>query len=390
MSKRPGYLTNLTPLRGLAALLVAIFHFEMTAGRFIPAGSTMFIEKSYLMVDLFFVLSGFIMLHVYGRAFDGTMQNGNLRHFFVARFARTYPLHLFSLLLLVVIVRYLTNWGNPPILIEQPRDILPNVFLLQAWGVCKIFNWNIPSWSISAEWAAYLIFPFLALWFSRRRRAAPILLAAGVVVAWCSIMYLLPRKNPFNPLIAVPHNLNTTYDYGWLRGIAGFCAGMVTYRFYQRPGTGRMMGGDGASLLILLLVAAALHFAVNDALVVLLFAALVLNFSLNNGWLHRICNFRPLQYLGDISYSIYLMQIFLQEPFSHGIRLPGVTGTARGKFNFTHFWPGLGFCLLYVLLLIGIASVTYFLVERPCRRWINQRWGQPRIPKAVSGLKTEP
>ena len=51
----------------------------------------MFFEKSYLMVDLFFVLSGFIMLHVYGRAFDGVLQRGQVRHFLVARFARTYP-----------------------------------------------------------------------------------------------------------------------------------------------------------------------------------------------------------------------------------------------------------------------------------------------------------
>src|SRR5580700_2561778 len=88
-----------------------------------------------------------------------------------------------SLLLLVVIVRYLTNWGNPPIVLEQPRDILPNVFLLQAFGVCHIYNWNIPSWSISAEWGAYLVFPFLALWISRRRKWAPVLVAIGEVVA---------------------------------------------------------------------------------------------------------------------------------------------------------------------------------------------------------------
>jgi peptidoglycan/LPS O-acetylase OafA/YrhL len=372
MSVKPGYLSNLTPLRGLAAILVAVFHFEMTIGRFVPAGTTMFFEKSYLMVDLFFVLSGFIMLHVYGRAFDGVLRWGQLRHFFVARFARTYPLHLFTLLLLVVIVRYLTNWGNPPIVLEQPRDILPNVFLLQAFGVCHIYNWNIPSWSISAEWGAYLLFPFLTLWISRRRKWAPILLAIGVVVAWCCIEYVLPRKNPLNPAIPVPHNLNTTFDYGWLRGIAGFSAGMVMYRLYRLSGVDRVMGSDTVSVLILLLVAAGLHFAINDALVVSLFAALVLNFALNNGALHRVCNNRVLQYLGDISYSIYLMQIFLQEPFSHGFRLPGVMGDARGRFNID-FWPGLGYCLIYLVLLVGVATVTYYLVERPCRKWINAR-----------------
>lgn len=372
MSVKSGYLSNLTPLRGIAAILVAVFHFEMTAGRFVPAHTTMFFEKSYLMVDLFFVLSGFIMLHVYGRVFDGALRKGEVRHFLVARFARTYPLHLFTLILLVVIVRYLTNWGQPPLLIEQPKDILPNVALLQAFGVCKIFNWNIPSWSISAEWGAYLLFPFLALWVSRQRKWAPVLLAIGVVATWCCIEYVLPRKNPYNPAIPVPHNLNTTYDYGWVRGIAGFGAGMVMYALYRLAGIGKVIGSDAASLLILLLVAAGLHFAINDALVAVLFAALVLNFALNNGVLHRVCNNKVLQYLGDISYSIYLMQIFLQEPFSHGIRLPGVTGNARGRFN-VDFWPGLGYCIVYLLLLVGIATVTYYLIERPCRKWINAR-----------------
>jgi peptidoglycan/LPS O-acetylase OafA/YrhL len=372
MSVKSGYLSNLTPLRGLAAILVAVFHFEMAIGRFVPAATTMFFEKSYLMVDLFFVLSGFIMLHVYGRAFDRVLRRGQLRHFFVARFARTYPLHLFMLLLLVVIVRYLTNWGNPPIVLEQPRDILPNVFLLQSFGVCHIYNWNIPSWSISAEWGAYLVYPFLALWISRQRKWAPILLAIGVIAVWVCIEYVLPRKNPLNPAIPVPHNLNTTFDYGWLRGVAGFSAGMIMYQLYRLSGIDRVMGSDAATVLILLLVAAGLHFAINDVWVVVLFAALVLNFALNNGVLHRVCNNRVLQYLGDISYSIYLMQIFLQEPFSHGVRLPGVTGNARGRFNID-FWPGLGYCVIYLLLLVGIASVTYYLVERPCRKWINAR-----------------
>jgi len=382
------YLSNLTPLRGIAALLVAVFHFEMAMGRFVPARISMFFEKSYLMVDLFFVMSGFIMLHVYGRSFGGVMGDGglrvagrgdlglwkdNLRKFFVARFARTYPLHLFTLLLLVLIVRYLTDWGHPPILLEQPRDILPNVFLLQSFGVCHIYNWNIPSWSISAEWGAYLLFPFLALWINRSKKAASLLLSLFVLAAYGCIMYVLPRVNPLSPATPVPHNLNTTFDYGYLRGIAGFVIGMLIYQLYQMERVRTVFGSDRASVVIMLLVIAALHFAINDALVVLLFAALVFNFAVNNGFLHRVCNNRVLQYLGDISYSIYLMQIFPQEPFSHGWRLPGVTGAVRGKFNID-FGPGLLYCVIYLLLLVGIASITYYMVERPCRTFINRHW----------------
>ena len=104
MDHKVTYLTNLTPLRGIAALLVAVFHFEMAIARFVPAGYTMFFEKSYLMVDLFFIMSGFIIFHVYGDSFRLTLERRNLRKFFVARFARIYPLHFFTLALLVVLV----------------------------------------------------------------------------------------------------------------------------------------------------------------------------------------------------------------------------------------------------------------------------------------------
>jgi peptidoglycan/LPS O-acetylase OafA/YrhL len=82
------YLSSLTPLRGIAALLVAVFHFEMAAARFVPASQTMFFERCYLMVDLFFIMSGFIMMHVYSSHFKDRIQKHSLKDFFVARFAR--------------------------------------------------------------------------------------------------------------------------------------------------------------------------------------------------------------------------------------------------------------------------------------------------------------
>src|SRR5579872_5949172 len=98
------YISNLTPLRGIAALLVAVFHFEMAIARFVPAQHTMFFEKCYLMVDLFFIMSGFIIFHVYKEYFQSAIRKAALKKFFVARFARIYPLHIFSLALLITLV----------------------------------------------------------------------------------------------------------------------------------------------------------------------------------------------------------------------------------------------------------------------------------------------
>src|SRR5271154_4552376 len=176
MPHKTEYISNLTPLRGIAALLVAIFHFEMAIARFVPASQTMFFEKSYLMVDLFFVMSGFIILHVYGDNFKQSFSKSSLRNFFVARFARIYPLHFFSLMLLVVLVISFSPAGAYPNAMEFPAAIPANIFLLQSFHVLKIYTWNIPSWSISAECAAYLLFPLLALFISKKKRLSVVVL----------------------------------------------------------------------------------------------------------------------------------------------------------------------------------------------------------------------
>lgn len=118
-----------------------------------------------------------------------------------------------------------------------------------------------------------------------------------------------------------------------------------------------------------------MHFALNDSLTVLLFAMLVLSFTANNGRIAKFCNRKIPQFLGDISYSVYLMQIFLQEPFSHGIYLPGITGIGRGKQNID-FSSGVLYCITYLVLLIMISYISYQWVERPSRRFINRIWGK--------------
>lgn len=371
------YLSNLTPLRGIAALLVAIFHFEMAIARFVPAQQTMFFEKCYLMVDLFFIMSGFIMFHVYGGTFKLSIQKKSFRQFIVARFARIYPLHFFSLLLLIVFVLLLPHGDAQAKLIENPAALPSNFLLIHSFYTTNIYSWNIPSWSISAEWWCYLIFPLLALFINTKKIPAIIIFILLIAASYYSIMYLLPRKNPLHPSLPVAHNINSTYDYGFLRGLAGFMCGIIVYQVYQISSLKKIIRKDFFSILILLLMIAALHFAVNDVVTVILFALLVLCFASNNELIHKACNNRVMQFLGDISFSIYMMQIFFQVPFAHGFRLPGVIGTGRGKLNID-FSSGLMYCSIYILLLIGVSALTFYTIEKPCRKYINQKWAIAR------------
>src|SRR5580658_9758122 len=139
------YIPNLTPLRGVAALWVAVFHFAAVIARFVSPGHTHLLEKRYLMVDLFFILSGFIISHVHEPDFQKGVGGGNFGRFVVARFARIYPLHFFTLLCLVVLIASFNAWSP----IFDPKAIIANIFLVHSFGLFSIFTWNIPSWSIS-------------------------------------------------------------------------------------------------------------------------------------------------------------------------------------------------------------------------------------------------
>lgn len=115
-------------------------------------------------------------------------------------------------------------------------------------------------------------------------------------------MYWLPRINPFNPAAPVPHNLDSTFDYGFLRGLAGFITGMLLYLLYQLPSTKNFFKSDAISLICFAAIIAAMHFGINDALHIPLFALLILALACNNGYVTKICSSRVPQYLGDISY----------------------------------------------------------------------------------------
>ncbi|NJN33704.1 MAG: acyltransferase [Saprospiraceae bacterium] len=306
MNAKPINIPNLTPLRGIAALMVAVYHFDSVVANFLNKHHSMLIEKCYLMVDLFFIMSGFIILHVYGTTFTESIAKKDYLKFIGARFARVYPLHFFTLLLSIAVFYGLHKPENPVNPVNNPMAIPTHLLLLHSFGIHKTFTWNVPSWSISAEWWAYMLFPFLALFLAKYNKKAIIILSGISIALYFSIPYLLPRVNPIIPALPVPHDLNVTYDYGYIRGLAGFIAGMITYTLFQRKETAKYLDNDFVSTLLILLTISLFHFGVNDLVIVFVLMLLVLAIALNKKRVSSLLKFRPLQYLGDISYSIYL------------------------------------------------------------------------------------
>lgn len=134
---------------------------------------------------------------------------------------------------------------------------------------------------------------------------------------------------------------------------------------------------DFTALFIILLSVFCLHIGVNDGIYIILFAAIVFTFAINDGILHRICTNRVLQYLGLISYSIYMVQLFPSFLlWKH--KLPGVKYENYSVTAGLHV--GALYCLMYILLVVALSSITYYVIEKPLRKWINRKFGKEQMP----------
>ena len=175
--------------RGLFALLVAAFHFPLSG----PLSQTAFLRHSYLFVDFFFVLSGFVIAHAYAQKLAGGQ---GLAKFLITRFGRLAPLHLFMLAVLVVLetMRWLVpafSNGNPAFTGRNTLEgILVNLTLLQGFGLTDVATWNTPSWSISTELTAYVVFGVAMTLFGRNGLKA---MAAIAVLSPLALWFWSPN-----------------------------------------------------------------------------------------------------------------------------------------------------------------------------------------------------
>lgn len=184
-----------TGLRGVAALLVVAYHLQYVPGHLPLEDATAFFRRSYLMVDLFFVLSGFIIAYVYDINQSTVMTAVEIKTFLQRRFIRIYPLHFVVLVVFVVYNLTMTavfvaagrpapvSWSGHSMTMLGAQFLLLNAWMPGPNG------WNIPSWSISAEFVAYLLFPLMVLCAAKRPRISFAIMAALVVAfyVFCSV-----------------------------------------------------------------------------------------------------------------------------------------------------------------------------------------------------------
>ncbi|ALM52696.1 acyltransferase family protein [Halomonas huangheensis] len=299
----------LTSLRGIAAILVVLYHYT---GSFLPnlevSQHTSFIVKGYLWVDLFFLLSGFVIMHAYGQEFRSRIEWPSFKAFIFGRIARLYPLHL-SILLAFVLLELVRA-----ALIHAGVDDLPRgafeggknlaalaeqIMMLQAAGLQDGLTWNGPAWSIGAEWFAYLVFPVLASFlFGMGWRARIVICLVGIL----GLVVIFDSER----------GLNLTYDYGALRCLFQFCMGAVLYQVF-RSGSMRWLHHDSAFVMVALTILVLMHIGERDLLLPPAFALLILSVAGNSDRIEKVLTVAPLRIIGMVSYSIYMSHMLVLE-----------------------------------------------------------------------------
>jgi peptidoglycan/LPS O-acetylase OafA/YrhL len=330
------HLQSLTPLRGIAALTVLMFHLARDGGDpSVPA----FFLRGYLGVDLFFVLSGFVLTHVYLRTFLAQTSWRSALAFLWARLARIYPVHFFVTAILVA--------SSP--MAFSPVEVAANFLLMHVpWPIATI---NQPSWSLSAEWYACLLFPLMVgrLWRCDAR------VAAAICVALLVALDLL--------ILGVFGNLREI-GIGWgalARALPEFAVGVITYRAFSDPRVAGMWRSDAAFLAVAASLVLAVEFVPNDGVVVALLPLLLLAAVSNAGLAARLLNAAPLRWMGDISYSVYLGQTIA---FSVA---PMMAATGLGPLLGLN-----GLRVFTVAATLAIGTLIYRCIEVPCRTLLRR------------------
>lgn len=357
--------TKLDSLRGLAACLVVLFH-----SPFSFFGTPLaFFSNAYLFVDLFFILSGFVMAHSYT---ERTQNGMSLKTFALLRLGRIYPLHVFMLLVFLAFVlakAFLHTFGIGGEQFVDKNNLesfISNLLLIHSLGIHDYHSWNYPSWSISVEFYTYLL--FFALLKSVDRRAGLVVPATITIASYAFLLGM------------VQDNLELTVKFGILRCIAAFYLGVLLYRARTRLSAfgphGKWVEAISVGLVAATVCVAHWGPLYQVGAIAAFFCLLLVHSGPTYGWVGKLLDSPVLRQVGVWSYSIYMIQAIVLEvaelvlKYMLGIDAATITGFASLALN------------AFLVASIVVASrFTFVFVEKKYRDLIRAK---------VEGSRTRP
>ncbi len=364
----PGRFRALDGARGLCALLVCLFHFRAAGG----LDGVALVRGGWLCVDFFFVLSGFVIAAGWGGRLE---RPADLPRFLLLRLARVWPLHMVMLGLFLI-----TELAGAALagagLMQRPAfgpghgldDLLIAALLLNCFGLTAGPVWNVPAWSIAAEYWSWVIFGLAWVWGGRDRPWL-IALLAGLALAI---------------MLFDGQGINRTWDGGLVRALCGFFCGVAVHALprWQPASAGQ------ATAVELLVLAGVLGFialappAPANLIAPLLFALAVQVLASGAGAASAGLSRPALVRLGDHSSALYLVHAFVQARLGDALALlPALPGPARTALM-----------LALMLALCALAAhLAWTFIEQPVRAAARRRWHpQPDPPDPVPAGRPQP
>lgn len=361
-----GLIPSLVGIRGVLSVIVVLVHLAPFAIAMVPTTRGFFEpvwHHGYVVLDLFFVLSGFVISSGYARTFARWSGWGTFGRFLWARLSRFYPVHLAILAVMVAAVlasravgREIPHGGDLTV------DLLRQVTLTSGWGGADSLTWNGPVWSLSAEWACYLVLPLLLPLVQRLRTPAA-----------CVVGYLVACAVPLVAYAFLGFDDGTiTYGTPLPRAFGGFLAGCALYQLASTgsriPAWLGRVTGPLVALAFLTIVGVA-SVGLPSMLALPVVGLVVPALAQRRGTVDRLLSTRPALVGGEYSVALFLVHV------------PWILAGSLliNPRTFPGAWGIVG-TLLLALGAVVLAWVAFVVVERPAQRWMRRV--VRRAPKA--------
>ncbi len=382
-------LTALNGVRFFAVFHIFLYHLwstryeaDITKGEFsgvyaqldsLPTWLSNFLAHGYLSTSFFFILSGFILAFLYWTP-EGTLSTSN-RQFWITRFSRIYPAHIivFVITALLTVPRFFVDPSAPSPLVGA-ASALATVTLTHAWiaPLVPIFSW--PTWALSAIVFLYLIMPWLMRVLARltRKQQLALLIASPVISLIPTLIFL-----QFFPDGAAD-NVNWRIFIGStpLFWVAQFVAGMLLARIF---GLSRFTQGWRTQpkrwfalgdLALLALIAIALmephsypwRHILRHGLLMPLYLLVIYDFALGRGFFARVFSLPGMNFLGQLSFSIFIWQNLL-------MMVSFIVVFVNREAAPAAFWTA-------VLGLLCISAVSTYFIEKPIASRLRRRFAR--------------
>lgn len=237
-------------------------------------------------------------------------------------------------------------------------------------------TWNAPAWSLSAEWWAYVLFPFLFLLFKRIGYKKWYIVSFIAIAGWLTIEFFLAALHPFLNYPLNPENktLDVNWHYGTLRGIIGFIAGMSIWELYRVSRFKKFLGNGWVLSAIVLCSLLSMQFKFYDTVTVSLFGILILSSAYGSASINKFYSWKVFQNLGKWSFSIYMWHMVLinlillyyivdlTEP------IKGLLRPLKGSYIENSIY-----LIIFLLFTSLIGYLSYRFLEQPTRKWIKSK-----------------